>query len=113
MGGEGQWTIALWLRVFEMGAMVVVAVYSWILSRTKANKTAIDGIASEVHGVQKRLTRLETDVKHLPSHHDMAALHEKVNGVSRCMENVRGELTGISRTLALIQQALLEDRKLK
>lgn len=111
MSAEANDLIRLILQIGQFAAMVVVAVYSWVLSRTKANKDAIAKVDNRVQGIERRLERVESDIHNLPSHSEIAALHEKINRVAAAQERNNGVLTGIQSTLHLIHQSLLDERK--
>lgn len=54
-----------------------------------------------------RLSRVESRIEMLPSHEDLAALHERINDISRAVHTLSGEMSGIKTTLGLIHQHLL------
>jgi hypothetical protein len=98
------------LDVLQIAGLIAVGVYTWFINRTKANRDSISRIDARVHAIEQRFERVETDIHHLPSHHEIAAVHEKINRFGKSLENLRGEVGGIGRTLTLIHQSLLEER---
>lgn len=91
-----------------LGANVV---YSWVVNRSKANASAIKEVDTKVIDLKERVTELENEVKHLPDHDDLGALHEKVNSVDRGIGELKGELRAINRTMQLINEHLINGPK--
>jgi hypothetical protein len=100
-----------WFDVLQLIGVLFIGVYTWIVNRSKANRTAIDRVDARVSRVQDRVTLLENDVRHLPDHDDLGAIHDKVNTVASGMSHIQGELHAINRTLNLINEHLLNGAK--
>lgn len=96
-----------WWEVGMTLGLVANFAYQVIVARSKANRDAIVRVDGRVSIIEHRLAQLETDVRHLPDHEDLSAIHEKVNVVAGTMGEVRGELAAINRTLSLINEHLL------
>ncbi|MDH5785341.1 MAG: DUF2730 family protein [Chromatiales bacterium] len=97
----------IWFDLVQTFVMVALAIYTWIVNRTKVNKAAIDRVDNRVIRLQERVTLLENDVRHLPNHDDLGDIHEKVNTIASGMGKIEGELTALNRTLGLINDHLL------
>lgn len=100
-----------WFDLVQTCFFIGLAIYTWIVNRTKANKSAIDMVDARVGAIQERVTLLENDVRHLPDHDDLGAIHEKVNVIAAGMGQIQGELSALNRTLALINEHLLNGKK--
>lgn len=97
--------------VLQAIALAAVAVYAYLVNRTKANRAAIDRVDLRVHDLSHRVTSLERDVRHLPNHQDMAALHEKVNLISNHLSTMAGEFSGVRNTLDVIHRIMLDEKE--
>lgn len=107
------WDYDKWRFLFDLlvlAGLVVHGVYTWVMNGSKANQAAIDQVGEDVSGVKRRLDVLETEVSHLPDHSDLGTLHEKVNQVASVMGEMKGEMHGISRTLTLMHESMLQER---
>lgn len=110
MEGGNYEAAKLWLAVLNTIAWAVAAAYGWVLKRTKANRNEIDRAFEAHYRLKERVDKCETKVMNMPNHDDIGKLHEKVNRVSNSVERMNGELVGISKTLQLIHQSLLDER---
>lgn len=86
-----------WWNVFQTAILTVMAIYTWVVNRHRVNRESINEI-------DKRLTTVESDIRNLPSHTNLRRIHENVNGLTRDLAEVKGELKGINRTLHLIDE---------
>jgi ABC-type transporter Mla subunit MlaD len=102
--------------------MAGVAIYVWWTNRSRATKKSIEEVDQHIEKVatafttranalERRVDGVEKDLSHLPSHDELGALHEKVNGVANTMNQVQGELRGINTTLNLINEFLINKRE--
>lgn len=112
-------TIRLWLQVINMVGTFALGV--WLYLERRNDKTngrvdeAVDAVAElkgEVEGRlddhASRLAGLESAVRRMPTHADLAALHEKVNSVAITSAAIAGEVRSISDTLRLIVSRITE-----
>ena len=88
-----------------------VALYTYLVNRTKANRVAIDRQDMRIQDLSHRVTSVERDVRHLPGHTEIAALHEKVNLISNHLSTMTGEFSGVRNTLDVIHRIMLEDKE--
>ncbi|MDT8428506.1 MAG: DUF2730 family protein [Pseudomonadales bacterium] len=93
--------------VLQVLFMAGVSVYVWWTGRTKATQAAIDAAHERMGTIDRRLDGIEGEIKHLPGHNDLAEIYRKVNDVDKTLSKLSGELTGINRTLNLINDYLL------
>jgi alkanesulfonate monooxygenase SsuD/methylene tetrahydromethanopterin reductase-like flavin-dependent oxidoreductase (luciferase family) len=56
----------------------------------------------------RRLSRLEVQVSHAPTHDDLSKLHEKLNVTAQGVSQMAGELKGMNETLRLILTRIAE-----
>lgn len=87
-----------------------VAIYTYLVNRTKANRVAIDRQDMRIQDLSHRVTSVERDVRHLPGHPEIAALHEKVNLISNHLSTMSGEFSGARNTLDVIHRIMLEEK---
>lgn len=107
--------LSFWLQVGQAVITGLVFVYVWITNRQKANTAAIetmrDEIGNELNEIDDRLIRVEKDIEHLPTHEDMAKLHERVNEANENIKHISGQLTQIDYTMKMVNKYLLESGK--
>jgi len=108
--------------VSQLVFMAGVTIYVWWKNRSTATKSAIEEVDSKVTVIKRdldvRLNKLnqrvsltEQNIKHLPDHEDLGAIHEKVNEVARTMSEMSGELRGMNRTLTLMNDYFINGGK--
>lgn len=102
--------LRFWFDFIQLVAVVALAVYTYLVNRTKANNDAIKALDQQLTQVDKDLREVETVVKHMPTHGDLGQIHEKVNAIGSTTNEIKGELGGINRTLSLINEHLLNGR---
>lgn len=61
--------------------------------------------------VNDRLARVEQDARHAPSHEDLKRMHVRLDTLSEELREIKGEFHGARRTLDLIHQHLLSERR--
>ena len=98
------------LQIVQILVTAAVTLYAWRISRDRAQRAELDALDAEIGSVRERVQSLEADLRHLPSHDDLSGIHEKINGVARGLEGMRGELVQMNRTLGLINEHLLNSR---
>lgn len=111
-----------WFDILQTIGVLVLAVYTWLTNRHKANrdaitqvdknhKAAIEDIHGHLHEINRKVDLQERDIRHLPNHEDISRLHEKVNKVGESIKEVQGELKNINRTMALVNDHLLNGKR--
>lgn len=98
------------LQIVQILVTAAVTLYAWRISRDRAQRAELDAMDTEIGAVRDRVQSIEADLRHIPSHDDLAGIHEKINGVARGLEGMRGELVQMNRTLGLINEHLLNSR---
>lgn len=56
----------------------------------------------------ERIAKVEVSAEKSPTHDDLSKLHEKINEVAGGMRRLEGELAGMTRTLQLIHETMME-----
>lgn len=107
--------LGFWLQFIQAAATVLVFLYVWITNRQKVNSAAIEKIREDFHNevdeIDDRLIRVEQDVKHLPTHDDMAKLHARINETGEAIKHIAGQVNQIDRTTQMINQYLIDKGK--
>jgi len=96
-----------WLQVGELVGLALVTVYTYLVARSKANTTAIEGLDRRVDDVEKDQAVLQNRMDSAPTHNDLGLIHDKLNVVANSTSTLAGELKGINRQLGLISDYLL------
>lgn len=106
--------LSFYLQLANTLGLVLVAIYSWNASRHKANASAIeslrDSVLTDMTLVQSRFATLESEIKHLPTHSDIGAVHEKINDVAKVLSTMNGEIIQMNSGMKLIHQYLLNNK---
>jgi hypothetical protein len=58
-----------------------------------------------------RLAKLEANAINAPTHTHLSEVHEKVNEVAMCMSRLEGEVSGMARTVQLMHETMMEERR--
>ena len=92
--GADWWRLAF--DVFWAAVTMVTAISVGLLARIKASGTRIEQVerhlTSEIHGMGDRVTRLEEQIKILPSAEDVARIGIAVEGLRADVNNLSGNL---------------------
>lgn len=73
-----------------------------------AIKQLDDDVKNSLSDHEKRITLVEADIKHSPTHEDIEKLHVRLSGVSRSLSKVEGATAAMANQSALIYQHLLD-----
>ena len=96
--------------VWKVGTLVGFA-WMYMANRNKATNIRITELEKKfdksTDDLGERITRVETDMQHAPTHSDLADLHERINTVAQSLNNMVGEMSGMKTTLNLIHQFLM------
>lgn len=100
-----------WFSVVQWLLTIGVWIYVWITNRSRVTSARIEtlekGTSARIEAQGNRLAMVEEALRHAPSHDHLSDLHEKVNRVGNVMQELRGELSAIQRTLSLINEHLI------
>tara|TARA_B100000287_G_C20639422_1_gene782923 strand:- start:175 stop:513 length:339 start_codon:yes stop_codon:yes gene_type:complete len=103
--------LSFWLAFVQTAGTIMVFAYAWITNRQKVNASAIKAINDDIKKIDKRLIQVESDVEHLPTHQDMAAIHNRINETAEGVNHINGQVTQINQQTQLIVQHLLNQGK--
>lgn len=116
-----------WFGVAQFAATIAVWIYVWWTNRAKVNATRfaelekqvaqravstdIDArcglhMARTVH-VEAEIIRLDSDFRHAPGHTNLARIHMRLDELNKAFGDMDGRLTGIERTVGLINEHLI------
>lgn len=93
--------IKLALDIAWKAGVVLIAIYTWWSNRDKATKSAIDRI-------ERRLQRVEDDMRHQPTRADMNQLAERIGTLHADLQAMAGSFQGVQRAVDLMHQHLLD-----
>lgn len=100
--------LGFWLDFSGLCAAGIVGVYSWITRRDGARQKDMTVMCKAMEAIGNRVTHLETG---MIGHHDLAAVHKRINEVSAQVSHISGQLTAVSSSLNMIQDHLLNKEK--
>lgn len=115
-----------WLQITNTLVIWIAAIYTYLANRNRVTterinslqaslQTRIEGLRSDMdhrmdnHG--DRLSRVEKDIQHAPSHEDLKRIHARMDEVSATLSSLQGEFKGANNTLHLIHTYLMTGGK--
>lgn len=102
-------------QILQFAITLALAFYVHLTNKDKATNTRIakleEDITDEVNGHSSRIARIEVHIEKVPTHADMANIHEKINQVSSCVKRLEGDFSGAKHTLDLIHEFLMKGGK--
>ena len=69
----------------------------------------VSGQATDSRVLERRLTMLESEVKHLPTHRDLIELRNGISEVVETVAELNGQAAAMTTLLRTIQEHLLEN----
>lgn len=104
--------LADWGWKIATGVLSAVAfVWARLATKDRVTSEKIEAVHSHLDSHADRLSIVETKLEHLPTHHDMALIHEKVNELNSCVSRVEGEFKQMNHAVCLITQHLIQKDK--
>lgn len=114
--------VQMWLSVANTLVIWIAAIYTYMANRNRVTteringlqaslQTRIEGLRSDMdhrmdnHG--DRLSRVEKDIQHAPSHEDLKRIHARMDQVGETLASLQGEFKGANNTLHLIHTYLM------
>lgn len=91
------------VAVLAIGNMV----WNWIISRSMANKQAIETEREAREAMDKRLIELEGHINHAPTHEDLAEIYKYMREVAQQVNRMAGHMEGLSRSMDRVENKLL------
>ena len=92
--------------VAAVGGLLGIAamVYSWLTARSRANATELDDIS-------KKVTALESEIKHIPSKDVVHQLELSISKIEGDIHAMSQAFKAVERTAVRIESFLLSDSK--
>ena len=100
--------LSFWWDLIQTAILAFVAIYTYLVNRTKANSSAIKNINKDMSSMNTRVSVLETKHQHAVTDDDIAKIHERINQMSTAIAKISGEFKQANRRLEMIHQYLLE-----
>lgn len=115
-----------WLQITNTLVIWIAAIYTYLANRNRVTterinslqaslQTRIEGLRSDMdhrmHNHGDRLSRVEKDIQHAPSHDDLKRIHARMDEVSATLSSLQGEFKGANNTLHLIHTYLMTGGK--
>lgn len=96
--------LKLLLQVVNLVAVMWLA----LSGRNRVTKEALD---TKLASFGDRLTAIERDQRHAPTHDDLKRIHSRLDNVCEDVAILSGEFKGKGHTLDLLQEYLLKERR--
>jgi hypothetical protein len=96
------------LKLLLQAVNLLAVVWLAISGRGKVTKDALD---AKLAAHADRLTALESNQRHAPTHEDLKRIHSRLDDVSEGLSNLVGEFKGTGHTLHLIHEYLLTEKR--
>jgi septal ring factor EnvC (AmiA/AmiB activator) len=92
-----------------IGALIstAAAVWVWLTSPAKAASAAAAAVGDRVNAVERRLDKVEIELKHLPDADDIADVNQQLARTVARMESLEREMQSINRALTRVENHLL------
>ena len=78
-----------------------IALYTWQSSRHRATR-------DEVAALTTRLTTAEERLRNMPDHEDLSKIYTEINGLSKGVHEMCGQMTVISKQVGMLVTTLVE-----
>ena len=97
------------IYIFLASSLIAVGafIHSYLTSRSRAEKSAIEALAFRVGAIEKEQTLLKEQFSQLQIHDDLEGIHERINDISSSTSNMSGKMDEMSNTLRLIQTLMM------
>ncbi len=94
-----------WITVGQTFATGVLTIWLWAVNRRTVRRAELDHKMAQL---DRRVTIVEQDVRHGPSHGDIKELGQRLEELHGDLKEMHGGLTGIRRAVDLMNQHLLD-----
>lgn len=124
--------VRLGLEVLQLIGLIVLAIYTHITGKSKANAKAIEEITkvnvdannairrdfeaglksleSRVSKTERRNEVLESRQSQAPNHTDLSKMYDRMNTIAEGMERQNGQLSALTHQLSMISEYLLNNK---
>lgn len=106
--------LAFWALIFQIAHALLtgaVGFYVYLMKRSQVSAdrlTAMErSIGTRLDGHDKRLSKVEAACLYAPTHQDLGKIYERINEVSGQVKKLNGGMEGISASVTLIHEHLL------
>lgn len=118
--------VQMWLQITNTLVIWIAALYTYFANRNRVTneritslqaslQTRLDSMRTDMDhrldGHGDRLSRVEKDMEHAPSHEDLKRIHARMDEVSATLSSLQGEFKGANNTLHLIHTYLMTGGK--
>lgn len=115
-----------WLQITNTLVIWMAAIYTYFANRNRVTNERISALQANLqariesirgdmdHRLDSqadRLSRVEKDLEHAPSHDDLKRMHARMDEVAGALHGLQGEFKGASNTLHLIHSYLMTGGK--
>ena len=97
-----------WMDALVLVGVVLNTLYTWLANRNRATRSAINRVGGKIDGLDRRMTTVEGDMRHQPSHNDLKGIYNRLDEMSKAQSRAAGELQAVAHQLNLINQHLLK-----
>lgn len=101
----------LLLEVGNLILAVSVGLYAWLKRRHTANAKAIKELGETMVDMDKRLTRIETKIEHIPTAEQLAMVDRQAAEHGARLNSLGNELRAIHTAITRVQDFLLGTSK--
>lgn len=110
------------LSILNLLGLWVLGAYTWQANRKRVTNERITTLQESVNMSMatlktgqdrqaERLTQVERDLQHAPTHDDLKRLHSRIDDVAGAVRGLDGKFEGANHTLQLIHAYLLNGGK--
>lgn len=107
--------LSFYLALINSFGVVLCFGYTWQSNKHKANQSAIkdlsDVVAADAKVIEGRFSKIESEIKHLPTIQDIGSVYERVNAIAGTLSKLEGEVGQINNGLHLLHAHLLSSAK--
>ncbi|AWI78597.1 hypothetical protein CEW87_04005 [Parazoarcus communis] len=115
-----------WLSIINTVVIWAVAIYTWQANRNRVTNERISSLQGSLNARIEsigtdmdrrldthadRLSRVEKDLEHAPTHEDLKRLHARIDDLAGGIRGLEGEFKGANHTLQLIHGYLLQGKQ--
>ncbi len=88
-----------WFDVLQWFITLGIGVYAWLTNRHRATR-------EQIAEVEKRLTRTEETIKHLPDDDELGKMYDRINALHVQLSAVNASLGAIGDTMKSVQRSV-------
>jgi len=107
--------LTFYLALLNTLGTIATFIYAWFSNKHKANASAIEKLSKsmmdDARVIEGRFTKVESDIKHLPTIQDIGSVYERVNAIATTLSKMQGEVGQINSGLNLLHTHLLNSGK--